>query len=117
MTEPNRRQFQRIPFRAEVTLTQAEAHWHGRLLDISLKGLLLQGPLPAEVDRAAPVDVQIALSEQQSINMQTQVVHSEAQHTGLKCTSIDMASIAHLRRLIELNIGAEAAERELHELF
>ena len=36
---------------------------------------------------------------------------------GLTCINIDVESIAHLRRLVELNLGVpDAAERELHEL-
>ncbi|WP_041522290.1 PilZ domain-containing protein [Gilvimarinus agarilyticus] len=116
MSDSNRRHFQRIPFHTEVILSQAGFHWHAQLLDISLKGLLVAGELPTEVDAQAPVRAEIALSEQQQISMHTQIAHREPQCTGFQCTQIDITSIRHLRRLIELNLGAEAAERELHEL-
>lgn len=116
MTDSDRRHFQRIPFHTDVALSQAGFHWHAQLFDISLKGLLVEGALPDEVDPAAPVRAEIALSDQQEICMQTQVAHRESDYTGLNCTSIDVTSIRHLRRMLELNIGAEAAERELHEL-
>ena len=116
MINSDRRHFQRIPFHTEVILSQTGFHWHAQLLDISLKGLLVEGGLPTEVNPQLPVRAEIALSEQQEICMQTQVAHREHHYTGFHCTSIDITSIRHLRRLVELNIGAEAAERELHDL-
>lgn len=116
MTDSERRLFQRIPFHTDVALSQAGTRWHAQLRDISLKGLLVEGGLPTAVDLQIPVRVEIALSEQQEICMETQIAHCKIDYIGLQCTSIDVISIRHLRRLVELNIGAEAAERELHEL-
>ena len=49
--------------------------------------------------------------------MTAQVVHQTLEQLHLSCVNIDIDSISHLRRLIELNIGdATAAERELSEL-
>ncbi|WP_049722653.1 PilZ domain-containing protein [Gilvimarinus polysaccharolyticus] len=116
MTDSDRRHFQRIPFHTDVSLSQAGFHWHAQLLDISLKGLLIQGPLPPEVDTSAMIRAEISLSELQDICMQVEVAHHDNNCIGLNSISIDVVSIRHLRRLVELNIGAEAAERELHEL-
>jgi hypothetical protein len=61
--------------------------------------------------------VKIILSDQTSIAMSAQVVHQTLEQLHLACVTIDIDSISHLRRLIELNIGdATAAERELSEL-
>jgi hypothetical protein len=49
--------------------------------------------------------------------MQGSIIHSETDQIGFRCDHIDLESISHLKRLVELNLGDEAAlERELHEL-
>ncbi len=112
-----RRKFSRILFDAHVELAQGEFHWRASLLDISLKGLLLQNTLPAEVIHNEPILVKILLSDNTSIAMSVTVAHQHHNQTGLTCASIDIDSVSHLRRLIELNLGdAVAAERELSEL-
>jgi hypothetical protein len=41
----------------------------------------------------------------------------EGRHAGVLCRSIDLESITHLRRLIEVNLGDPAAsDRELKAL-
>ncbi len=112
-----RRKFSRILFDAHVELAQGDCHWRASLLDISLKGLLIQQQLPAEVKKDLPILVKILLSDQTSIAMTVSVAHQHHNQTGLMCTTIDIDSVSHLRRLIELNLGdATAAERELNEL-
>lgn len=112
-----RRKFSRILFDAHVELAQGDCHWRASLLDISLKGLLIQQQLPADVQKDQPILVKILLSDNTSIAMTVNVAHQHHNQTGLMCTSIDIDSVSHLRRLIELNLGdATAAERELNEL-
>ena len=112
-----RRKFSRILFDAHVELAQGEFHWRATLLDISLKGLLIQQTLPGAVIKADPILVKILLSDNTSIAMSVVVAHQHHNQTGLMCTSIDIDSVSHLRRLIELNLGdATEAERELSEL-
>lgn len=112
-----RRKFSRILFDAHVELAQGEYHWRASLLDISLRGLLIQQQLPADVKRDQPILVKILLSDSTCIAMTVSVAHQHHNQTGLMCTTIDIDSVSHLRRLIELNLGdASAAERELNEL-
>ena len=112
-----RRRFSRILFDAHVELAQGEFHWRASLLDISLKGLLIQQTLPAAVAIKEPILVKILLSDNTSIAMSVVVAHQHHNQTGLMCSTIDIDSVSHLRRLIELNLGdATAAERELSEL-
>ena len=112
-----RRRFSRVLFDAHVELAQGDLQWCASLLDISLKGLLLQQKLPPEVDTHQPVLVKILLNDNTSIAMATTVAHKHNNQVGMVCISIDIDSVCHLRRLIELNLGdAKAAERELSEL-
>ena len=49
--------------------------------------------------------------------MQTAVAHIDANSVGFICEHIDLDSISHLKRLVELNLGDEdLLHRELHAL-
>lgn len=117
MSDHERRRFQRIEFDVKVDLSQHGLHWQSELVDISLKGLLLAESLPASCSLEDPILVKVELSDQTIITMKTEVAHQSDRGVGLSCLSIDVESIRHLRRLVELNLGsAEEAERELAEL-
>lgn len=112
-----RRRFNRVDFDARVEIAQGSKKWQAQLLDISLKGVLLakMGSYQAQVK--LPVLVKIILSDLTSIAMSTRVVDDTPEILRLACDSIDIDSIGHLRRLIELNLGDEKAmQRELAEL-
>jgi PilZ domain len=112
-----RRRFSRILFDALVELAQGDYHWRASLLDISLKGLLLQQKLPENINHREPILVKVLLTDNTTIAMSVMVAHQHHNQLGLSCESIDIDSISHLRRLIELNLGdTDAAERELSEL-
>jgi PilZ domain len=114
---PERRRFSRILFDAHVELAQGDYHWRASLLDISLKGLLLQQKLPENINHREPILVKVLLTDNTTIAMSVMVAHQHHNQLGLSCESIDIDSISHLRRLIELNLGdTDAAERELSEL-
>ena len=112
-----RRRFRRIDFDARVEIAQGDKNWQAQLLDISLKGLLLAKMGPYQLQPTLPLLVKIILSDQTSIAMSAHVVHQTLEQLHVACVTIDIDSISHLRRLIELNIGdANAADRELSEL-
>ena len=49
--------------------------------------------------------------------MNIAVVHVEDHETGLQCNAIDIDSVTHLRRLVELNLGdSEQLNKELSQL-
>lgn len=51
------------------------------------------------------------------ISMESAVTHVEGRRAGLHCLTIDLDSVTHLRRLVELNLGDPALlERELSAL-
>lgn len=113
----DRRQFSRIEFDAEVTLVQEGKSFTAQLEDISLNGVLLSTPAEYYIRTDMPCTLSIVLSENALINMQVTLVHSSSTVLGLHCTSIDMESVIHLRRLIEINLNdPQASERVLSEL-
>jgi hypothetical protein len=117
-TRAEQRRFTRIPFQTSVTLTRDGHSWQGELLDISLNGALVRLP-PDWVGRvgdACALELRPAAADV-VIAMSTIVAHREDGQVGLRCVHIDVDSISHLRRLVELNLGdARQLQRELHAL-
>lgn len=88
------------------------------MIDISLKGVLLQLPDGPAPQAGMPCLVKLPLSTgDEAIAMAGELAHVERGHAGVLCRSIDLESITHLRRLIEVNLGEPgASERELKAL-
>ncbi len=112
-----RRRYTRIRFDTAATLAQGEVVFHTHLLDISLNGVLLETPSNYQVRADQPAHISIFLGDQAEIQMTVKLVHSSTRFLGFRCESIDMDSVGHLRRLIELNMDdPHAPERVLEEL-
>ena len=113
----NRRRFKRIAFDARTELRQGEYIWPVKLIDLSLKGLLIERPEPWLGDREKDFFVDIHLSDDVDIEMDVHLAHEEHGQLGFVCRHISLESIQRLRRLIELNLADEAElERELGAL-
>ncbi|MFB3302201.1 PilZ domain-containing protein [Pseudomonas sp. AMR01] len=113
MTEQpsDRRRFRRIAFKAKTTIAQGSWKWPVQLVDVSLKGLLVDRPDDWQGDGEQLFDVDIRLDPEAHIQMQVKLAHDDHGQLGFVCEHIDLDSITHLRRLIELNLGDED---ELH---
>jgi hypothetical protein len=112
-----KRQFTRVAFDAPALIEQDGHRWQTTVLDLSLKGILLKSTLQAPLNADKPLLITITLAPDCDINMHTHWVHSNGGNSGLRCDSIDLDSITHLRRLVELNLGDEGVlERELTHL-
>lgn len=120
MTNPDfseKRHFQRILFDAPVTLDLGAATYSSRLIDLSLRGALIQRPLDWPAQATGGAQLRIRLGDDTQIQMEAQLAHGEGDRLGFQCRHIDMDSITHLRRLVELNLGDDALlRRELEEL-
>ncbi|MNE69552.1 Cyclic diguanosine monophosphate-binding protein [compost metagenome] len=113
----DRRRFKRIAFDARTELSQGEYIWPVKLIDVSLKGLLIERPEPWLGNDEQDFSVDIHLSEDINIFMDVRLTHEEHGQLGFVCRHISLESIERLRRLIELNLADEQAlERELGEL-
>ncbi|AEV65051.1 PilZ domain-containing protein [Pseudomonas ogarae] len=112
-----RRRFVRVDFHARTELSQGPFIWPVELLDLSLKGLLIKKPEPWLGDIKLPFMADIHLSPDAEIKMEVRLAHDDHGHLGFVCKHIDLDSIAHLRRLVELNVGDhDELERELAAL-
>lgn len=113
-----RRHFVRVGFDAPALLTTATAAFSVHVLDLSLKGALIMVPAQAALWQGTLCQLTIPLADTGNhIAMSTEVAHVQGLHTGLLCKGIDLDSVTHLRRLIELQLGDPALlERDLGEL-
>lgn len=118
MPEDERRHFTRIPMDSLVRIHCNGRQWESQLLDISLKGALIQRPDSYTGTTGEQCEIELLLEPRDIvITMQGSVAHSEEGHIGFHCDHIDLDSISHLKRLVELNLGDESLlERELTEL-
>ncbi|HWT69704.1 MAG TPA: PilZ domain-containing protein [Pseudomonas sp.] len=113
----DRRRFKRIAFDARTELSQGEFVWPVKLIDLSLKGLLIERPEPWLGDPQQDFFVDIHLSEDVDIEMDVHLTHEENGQLGFVCRHISLESIERLRRLIELNLAdPQELERELGAL-
>ena len=112
-----RRRFQRIAFDASTEIAQGDQRWTVELHDLSFKGLLVERPAEWNGDSAQPFDASIRLSPDVYVRMEVALARDAGGLLGFECQHIDLDSISHLRRLVELNLGNEdLLERELASL-
>jgi len=115
--DTERRQYQRIPFIAEVVLEYNNQRWSCNLIDISLKGMLIEPPADVSADLQGDYMIELVLGEDAAIKMQANISHTSDAHWGLKWSNIDLEGLTHLRRLLELNmVDSNELNRELAEL-
>ncbi|MGL5392349.1 MAG: PilZ domain-containing protein [Shewanella sp.] len=110
----NRRQFSRILFAANASLQQDNHQWQTTIIDLSLNGALVVEPEHfGHTDH--PLQLRFILPGSDiALQMTTKLVHHQHGQLGLKCHFIDVDSISHLKRIIELNLGdASLLNREL----
>ena len=88
------------------------------VLDVSLKGALVEVPISFGARGGERCTLVIRLDAGDAvIRMDGEIAHREGTLAGVRCTAIDLESISHLRRLVELNLGdEEALHRELSNL-
>ena len=115
-----RRQHSRIAFHSRATLAFADHSLDVVVLDLSLKGALVRLPADVLVETNAICILHVHLNETEmndQISMEARVAHCEGRYAGLLCLAIDIDSVTHLRRLVELNLGdPNLLERELTAL-
>ena len=113
----NHRHFHRIFYNAEADLSYGEQSYLCKIIDLSLKGCLLNFDQAWLGDLDHLYTLTLKLSDEISIVMALSVVHAVGNRVGFRCEHIDIDSMSNLRRLVELNLGdSELLERELAAL-
>lgn len=117
MESNERRQYSRIAFHSPATLVVASGVLDCLVIDLSLKGALVEIPPGIALSLGQEATLRVHLNEIDKIVMDATVAHSEELRVGLLCSKIDLDSVTHLRRLVELNLGQpDLLERELAAL-
>jgi hypothetical protein len=112
-----RRRFQRIAFDASTEIAQGDQRWTVELHDLSLKGLLIKRPENWNGDASQAFEADVRLSPDVHVRMEVTLARDAGGLLGFECRHIDLDSVSHLRRLVELNLGDEdLLERELTSL-
>lgn len=110
-----RRKFSRVGFDAVCTLVVDGHSYQTNLIDISMKGALVERPQTWEDTPNRRCRLELKLDEGgTSLTMEMEEARTIEGQLGLVCVSINLESATHLRRLLELNFGdAALVEREL----
>lgn len=127
MQSEQRRKFSRVQFQEGAMLQLAGYGLACEVCDLSLQGALLaccsiEG-VSSSAKRGEACELRLALSGagEAVVSMRGEIAHVELVagrlHIGMQCREIDLDSITHLRRLVELNLGdAGILDREMAAL-
>jgi hypothetical protein len=114
----NNRRFSRVSFKGTAQLDIGSYSLATEILDLSLQGALIKKPdnWPQTLPKIMQLSIQ--LNEFPiDVVMKVSVAHESSTLVGLHCEKIDIESVSHLRRLLELNLGdGDLLSRELSEL-
>lgn len=115
-----RRHHSRIVFHTPAMFVSPEESREVSVIDISLKGALIRLQTEAPLSVGASCRLHVPLNEKEDsalISMEARIAHCNGLTAGLLCVAIDLDSVTHLRRLVELNLGdPELLNRELSAL-
>ena len=115
---PKTRRFSRIAFHRPAVLDLKVVRADCEVVDVSLKGALVEvGPgLPIKVGDTCSLVIRLDAGTEH-IRMDGEVVHVVGRRVGVKADEMELESVEHLRRLVELNLDDEAVlHRELAAL-
>ena len=112
------RLFHRIRFVAKTDIEISGKSWEAALVDISLKGALVTFPHGLHPETGLPCRLTIHLDESDiRLVISGEIIHTHDDLTGIKFTLIDLDSMIHLRRLLEINTAEpEQVRNELNLL-
>jgi PilZ domain len=100
------RMFQRIRFVTETEVAICGISHGATLVDISLKGALLAFHDAASPENGQSCHLRIRLDQSDvTLSFTGMVAHSHDNLTGIRFVTVDIATMIHLRSLLELNSG------------
>ncbi len=118
MNAAERRHFQRILLDLPATIEGPDGASPTQVIDISLKGALVRCPEGWNSPPGSQVTLVLRLDRgDNKIRMEGQIAHQEEGVLGITRHHIDIHSISHLKRLLELHLDdSELLQRELQAL-
>lgn len=115
----NERYYSRISFVADVEVSSNGKQFSGEMLDLSLRGTLLNLESADEIEIGASCLITIHLpSSDTTIQVNGEVVHMFINEkdcfTGIRFQDLDVDSMTRLRTILDLNLGDhEQVEEEM----
>jgi hypothetical protein len=112
------RHFQRIKFVVKTDVAINGISCEATLVDISLKGALVTFLHDLHPEKGLPCHLTIHLNESDmKLPFAGEVIHTHDNLTGIKFTLVNIDSMIHLRRLLELNTAnPDQVRSELNSL-
>jgi c-di-GMP-binding flagellar brake protein YcgR len=102
----DRRLFSRVGFHSSVTVEVQGQAYQAELIDISLKGALIISEGDFSFVKNEPCVFELRLdADTVAVKTAALIVYSQTNQLGLEFQNLDLESMVHLRRLIELNLG------------
>ncbi len=100
------RRFRRVPFATEVQLVADHQQHTCHLLDIALKGALLECGETVALPLGGRAGLIVPLPDSPIVlEFDAELVHREGSHLGFQFLHEDLQTFTHLRTLLELNTG------------
>ncbi len=100
-----RRRFSRFPVEGRVRLYSGSQMWSTTLIDMSLRGVLVERPADWTGELGSRYRLDVRLEGGVMIGMGVELARVANGHLGFGCQKIDLDSFARLKRLVELNLG------------
>ena len=115
MDNKGNRRFERTDFRVKGFVTVNGAENTVNVVNISLKGILVEPERRIELKIGETYPLRISLPHSEiSIQTEANLVHRRDGLCGFRFDTIEAEGMIHLRRLMELNISSdEEVEKEL----
>lgn len=118
MKADEKRLYQRVSFEVQAKLKNDETALLCDVVDLSIHGALLKPTQAFDAAVGDSFELSIPLlsidDSAERVCMSVNLKHIGEEGLGLECLSIDLDSITHLRKIVELNSGSpDLLEREL----
>lgn len=100
------RYYSRISFVVDAEVLVDGKQTPGEMLDLSLRGTLLNldSASALVIGESYPIVIHLPSSDI-TIRVDAELVHQNGNYSGFKFQSLDVESMAHLRNILDLNIG------------
>jgi hypothetical protein len=103
------RYYSRISFVADAEVFVDGMRYPAEMLDLSLRGTLLNLESAGAVDIGMSYPLKIHLpSSDITIRFDAELVHKNGNYAGFRFQSLDVESMTHLRKMLDLNTGNHA---------
>ena len=111
----NRRNFSRVQFDSWAILVKDRYEVKASLIDIALKGALVKLDEGLDLKMHELCEFRLHFNGTDLVlNIKAELVYKNDQQMGFKFIEMELDTLTHLRRLLELNLGdSELVQREL----